>query len=104
MLPTATLTAILLTFVAGFLIEGCCVFWVHYAERGQPAKTAIFSAIVGAAQVLGIGESIRDVWASLAFVAGYALGTYVTVRFLKARLGRSPPDGDAAPTRPPSTP
>lgn len=83
---SASLTVIVLTFVAGFLIEGCCVFWVHYAERGQPAKTAFFSAVVGAAQVLGIGESIRDVWASIAFVAGYAAGTYVTVRYLKVRL------------------
>jgi len=75
-----------LTFVSGFLIECSCVFWVHYSERRQPAKTAFFSMIVGTAQVLGIGESIRDPWSGIAFVVGYGAGTYLTVRYLKTRL------------------
>lgn len=74
---------ILTTFIAGFLIECACVFWVHYSEKGEPAKTAFFSMIVGTAQVFGIGESIRDPWAGFAFVAGYGVGTYVTVRYIK---------------------
>jgi hypothetical protein len=87
----ATTPALAIAFASGFLIECACVFWVHYSERGAPAKTAFFSMIVGSAQVLGIGESIRDPWASGAFVLGYGTGTYITVRFLKRRLDKSSP-------------
>ncbi len=81
-----------ITFVSGFAIEAACVFWVHHSERGEAGKTAFFSSIVGMAQVLGIGESIRDPWSGIAFVAGYASGTYLTVRFLKKKLDARGPN------------
>lgn len=84
--------AILLTFLAGFTIECACVFWVHFSERGAAARTAFFSMCIGSAQVLGIGESIHDPKAGVAFVLGYGVGTYVTVRFVKRSLPKAPTD------------
>ena len=96
-MDASAVTALLITFLSGFLIECACVFWVHYSERGLAAKTAFFSMIVGTAQVLGIGESIRDPWCGVAFVAGYGAGTFLTVRYLKAHL-TAPKADPATPT------
>lgn len=78
----------IITFISGFLIECSCVFWVHYSERKMPLKTAFFSMIVGASQILGIGESIKDPISSITFIIGYGVGTYVTVKFIKDKTDK----------------
>lgn len=72
--------AALLTFAAGFTIETACVYWVHFSERNKPLPTALCSMAIGAAQVLGIGESIHDWRMGVSFVLGYGAGTFFAVR------------------------
>lgn len=78
------LTEGLSALAAGFAIETACVYWVHFSERGRALPTALCSMIIGAAQVLGIGESIRDWHVGACFVLGYGAGTFTAVR-LKSR-------------------
>lgn len=75
-----TAASALLAFVSGFAIETACVYWVHFSERNRALPTALCSMIIGAAQVCGIGESIRDWRVGACFVAGYGIGTYSAVR------------------------
>lgn len=69
-----------LTFLAGFVIEMACVFWVHYSERNKALQTALCSMAIGCAQVLGIGESIHSPYMAFLFVIGYGVGTYTAVK------------------------
>lgn len=72
--------ATIIAFVSGFAIETACVYWVHFSERNRALPTAFCSMVIGAAQVCGIGESIRDWRVGAAFVAGYGIGTYTAVK------------------------
>lgn len=75
-----TYAELLVAFASGFAIETACVYWVHFSERGRAAPTALCSMAIGAAQVLGIGESIRDWRLGVPFVVGYGVGTFTAVR------------------------
>jgi hypothetical protein len=74
------MAAALLALASGFAIETACVYWVHYSERNRALPTSLCSMLIGAAQVLGIGESIKDWRLGALFVLGYGLGTYTAVR------------------------
>ncbi len=75
-----TVLTVLLSFASGFVIETACVYWVHFSERNRALPTALCSMAIGTAQVLGIGESIRDWRMGLPFILGYGVGTYTAVR------------------------
>lgn len=75
----------LIAFAGGAAYEAGCVGWVHFAERGRPVTTALFSMLCATAQVAGIGESVHSLGAAPFFVLGYGVGTYAAVRF-KTRL------------------
>jgi len=77
---TNPIGAAALALASGFLIETACVYWVHFSERNRALPTAMCSMVIGAAQVCGIGESIRDWRVGAAFVAGYGLGTFTAVK------------------------
>lgn len=85
----------LIALVSGALVEGTSVIWVHYSERGNAAKTAMCSAVIATAQVLGIGESIRDARVAVLFVLGYSAGTYLAVAVKRRWLSREPSSGAA---------
>ena len=70
----------LLALASGFAIETACVYWVHFSERNKALPTALCSMLIGAAQVCGIGESIRDWRVGIAFVLGYGIGTFTAVQ------------------------
>jgi hypothetical protein len=72
-------------FASGFVIETACVFWVHFSERNKALPTALCSMAIGCAQVLGIGESIRDWRVAACFVLGYGVGTFTAVKFKSSR-------------------
>jgi len=84
------LTEALSALAAGFTIETACVYWVHFSERGRAGPTALCSMAIGAAQVLGIGESIRDWRVGFCFVLGYGAGTFTAV-CLKSRKPAAAP-------------
>lgn len=77
---TGLLLPAALTFASGFVIETACVYWVHFSERDCALETALCSMVIGAAQVLGIGESIHDWRMGAPFVLGYGVGTFTAVR------------------------
>jgi len=79
------LAACAIAFFGGAVYEAGCVGWVHYAERGRPFATALFSMLCATAQVAGIGESVHDLAAAPFFVLGWGVGTYGAV-VLKRRL------------------
>lgn len=73
--------SVIVAFLSGAAIEACCVGWVHYSERGKALQTAAFSALIGIADVTGMADAITKRGAyAIAFVIGYTIGTYVTVR------------------------
>ncbi len=75
-------------FMSGALYECVCVFWVHYSERNEAAKTSLFSMLAAFFTVFGIEESVKDNLAALMFILGYGAGTFVAVK-AKDRLRRS---------------
>lgn len=77
----------LIAFFAGAVYEAACVGWVHYSERGRALVTALFSMLIGTAEVTGIVESVRQIEAAPFFVVGYGVGTYVAVT-IKSRWRR----------------
>lgn len=72
--------AALVAFASGAAYEGCSVVWVHQATHGSALATAVVSAVQAAAQVAGIGESVRDWRVAPLFVFGYGVGAYVAMR------------------------
>lgn len=75
------LASCLAAFAAGAFVDGTAVFWVHFSERGRAIPTGAVAMLQAIAQVVGIGESVRD-WATAPFfVVGYGLGAAVAVRW-----------------------
>lgn len=70
----------LLCFLAGLLFEGLYVAWLVSAQRGMAKSAALLSAMVGAVSFYGTSEGIRDARKLPAYLAGYALGSYLVVR------------------------
>lgn len=60
--------------------EASCVGFVHFAQEGGAWKTALMSALAGAAEVTGIFETVRNWHYGIFFVAGLGLGAFVGVR------------------------
>lgn len=77
-------------FVSGAAFEASCVAWVHYSEKNEAAKAAFVSMLIALANLAGVGESLHDLRVAPAFVLGYGLGTYATIK-LKQRLTKSSP-------------
>ena len=71
----------MLEFVSGFVIETTSVFWTHYSERGRALHAAAFSALQALTLVFGVGASVESWHRAVFFVAGYALGSYVAIKF-----------------------
>ena len=69
-----------IALVSGAAFEGCSVFWVRLAVHGSPMQTALVSCVQALAQILGIGESVRDWRVAPFFVAGYGIGAYLAMR------------------------
>lgn len=66
-------------FASGAAYEACSVVWVHRATHGTPWQTAIVSGLQALAQVVGIGESVKNWRVAPFFVVGYALGAYTAM-------------------------
>ena len=71
----------ILTFLAGFIVEASCVFWVHYHEKNKANQVGLFSLIVCTCQVLGIGESIHNRYMCVLYIIGYSLGGYFATKY-----------------------
>jgi hypothetical protein len=74
------------TFAGGAGYEIGCVLWVHYSERGDAAKTALWAAVLASCQVCGVAESVHDWRFAPFFVAGYAFGSFVGVKWKRAMV------------------
>jgi preprotein translocase subunit SecE len=75
------MSAAFVAFFGGAVYEAAAVVWVRHSERGQAFRAAFASGVCAACLLAGIGESIRHGgWVSLAFVAGYSVGTFAAVR------------------------
>lgn len=70
----------LVTFASGAAYEYGCVFWVHCAEAGKPAKAAVWSMLLATVTLVGVGESLRDLRYAPLYVLGYGAGTFAAVR------------------------
>lgn len=78
-----------LAFACGGAYEFGCARWVAHAEAKRPwpaVRWSIFNALV---TVVGIESFLKGIPYVVAYVLGYATGTYVAVRF----AGRSKPSG-----------
>jgi hypothetical protein len=73
---------VLAALLSGAAYEACSVVWVHRAVHGTPLQTAAISGLQALAQVVGIGESVRDWKVAPFYVGGYALGAYFAMRFM----------------------
>ena len=69
----------LIAFTSGAAYEGLSVIWVHQATHGSARATAVVSALQAAAQVVGIGESVRDWRIAPLFVLGYGAGAWAAM-------------------------
>ena len=67
------------TFASGAVYEATCVFWVHFSEKGNPLKTAVFSMLTATATVTGIGMSVTDWHYAPFFILGHGMGTALAV-------------------------
>lgn len=70
-----------LTFVSGALYESLCVAWVRACQRDATTRAVALAALVAAVQRTGFGESLTGTWPAVAWVAGCAAGTWVTMRW-----------------------
>lgn len=75
-----------LTFLSGAGYELGCVLWTHHSERGEDVKTALWSMMLAACQVFGIGESVHDMHLAPLFILGYGAGTFIGVRWKERRV------------------
>lgn len=75
----------ILVFFSGAIYELACVFWVHFSEKGKPYHTAVWSMIVAGCQIVGIGESIKDMKVAPFFIIGYGVGSFIGVHLNKNR-------------------
>jgi hypothetical protein len=75
----------MIAFAGGAIYEAGCVGWVHFSEKGRAIPTALLSMVCAAAQVAGIGTSVKSIWAAPFFIVGYGVGTYCAV-ILKSKI------------------
>lgn len=69
----------IIALLSGAAYEGCSVIWVHRATHGTPMQTALVSCVQALAQVLGIGESVRNWRVAPFFILGYGIGSYTAM-------------------------
>lgn len=74
-----------IVFFGGAVYEASAVAWVHYAERKSPNMAALFAMICATALVIGIGESVKDMWLAPYFIVGKGCGTWCAVHWNKTR-------------------
>jgi type IV secretory pathway VirB6-like protein len=70
-----------LVFFAGLVYEAFYVWWTLAATQGHAVRAALFAACVGAVSFYGFSTSVHDVRALPALLAGYAAGSYLSVRW-----------------------
>lgn len=70
-----------MAFLAGLLAEGVATKWVQAVAAKRAVTSGIFSTLWAGLVLLGIGESLRHGLASVFWIAGYGLGSYIVVRW-----------------------
>ena len=73
----------LVAFAGGAASESLCLWWWAFADRGKAAAAAVVSMAYAIAIERGVGEAIHTLPGETSFVAGFGVGTYVTVKFLR---------------------
>ena len=71
----------LLVFLAGVAYECSYLLWLHVSARGKPWLSAVVSVVCGAVSLYGVSAVVRgpESWPWL--LAGYGVGSWVTVRY-----------------------
>lgn len=78
----------LLTFLTGAIFEAACVGWTHFAEKGKALQSSFFAVVIAISNIIGLGESIKDLRIAPFFVLGYGFGTFMAVK-LKTKFAKT---------------
>lgn len=68
-------------FLLAAAIDALWVLWFRFAAERRAALTALISITLAYVSIAGIGAVLRDAQYTLAYVLGFGVGTYVTVRW-----------------------
>lgn len=74
------MTGYALAFASGFFVDVLAVLWTRSVARRRIPAAVVWSMLLGAAQVVGIGAAVRDWHMAPLFIAGYGLGSYVALK------------------------
>lgn len=74
----------LLAFLAGFVYEFGCVWWVVFIRQRQAALAGLAAGCLGLVFTLGMIEALARGAAAITFAIGYGLGSYAAVKLQKA--------------------
>lgn len=72
----------LLVFLSAALYESLFILWNRASADGHAWRAAGWSMLIGALSLYGVTSVVRDHGLGLALVAGYGVGSWVTVRWL----------------------
>lgn len=72
-----------LVFLSGIALEAICIFWIHYSETNQIGKAVLFSMLFALAQIVGIGESVKNIEIAPFLIVGYGVGTAIAIKLKK---------------------
>lgn len=79
----------LITFLTGVVFEAACVGWTHFTEKGKALPAALLAALIATTNIFGFGESIKDWRVAPFFILGYAVGTFMAIKFKTKYRGKN---------------
>ena len=74
-----TALAIAVAFASGFAVDVLAVLWTRSVVLRNARTAVVYSMLLGAAQVAGIGSAVRDWRLAPFFIVGYGLGSAVAI-------------------------
>lgn len=74
---------VLLVFVTGFILQTIATLWTKSVVGSHVALATFLSMAYAACLVFGLGESLKDPVAAIAYVLGCGAGSLTTMKVLK---------------------
>lgn len=80
--------AVAVTFACGAAYEFGCALWVRRVAEGSVASAVVWSAINAIVTIVGIEHALSRLTHKVAYVAGFAFGTWAAMNGLQLLTSR----------------
>jgi len=71
----------LVVFTLGAVTDGVWVLWIATVAHSQALASAGVSMVIGAMNIFGMGQALKNRQNALALILGLGVGSYLATRF-----------------------